>query len=60
MNLPYCKGLTGTMPRPTNLYFCYRGGKVHLTSAMIFHPDVYVDPKRLTLIAGRRGGRHSL
>ena len=41
MNSPYCAVLAGNMSRPTNLYFCYWGQKVHLTSAMIPHSDVY-------------------
>jgi hypothetical protein len=41
MNSPYCTMLAGSASRPTNLYFCYCGQKVHLTSAMISHRDVY-------------------
>ena len=41
VNSPYCAVLAGTMSRSTNLYFCYWGEKVHLTSAMISHLDVY-------------------
>jgi hypothetical protein len=52
MNSPYCKWLTGTAPSPTNLYFCYWGWKGHLTSAMIFHPDVYMDPNAWALSMG--------
>ena len=41
MNSPYCAVLAGSTSRPTNLYFCYRAEKIHLTSAMISHRGVY-------------------